>query len=126
MTTQMHSAMTAHQRMAALSELLPADGGSAGGWRARFSWLARRRKLNGLAAVPDRYRLQFLLFADEAMPGREVTDVAAMAGRLADRTRPPARLLARLPEHGELDEWFRERSDQIRRDLGDLLEAEAR
>ena len=49
-----------------------------------------------------------------------------MAGRLADRTRPPKRLLARLPDTTGLDAWFRDRSDQIKTTLDGLLEAETR
>lgn len=120
--------MTAHQRMAALSDLLPDTGTSRRGRFAKFAWLPRfsRRRPHGLESVPERYRLQFLLFADAAMPGRAEADVAAMAGRLADRTRPPKRLLAQLPETAGLDRWFRDRSDDIRATLAELLEAGTR
>lgn len=117
--------MTAHMRMAALSDHLPADRPARHGWRARLPRFSRRRP-HGLASIPDRYRLQFLLLADAAMPGAAEADVAAMAGRLAGQVRIPARLLAKLPETADLDRWFRDRSDQIKRDLGDLLEAETR
>lgn len=125
--TALHAPMSAHQRMAALSDLLPDAGTSRPGWRAwlRFSWLPWRRP-QGLAAIPERYRLQFLLLADAAMPGRAEADVAAMADTLAGRVKIPARLLAKLPDHGDLDHWFRDRADQIQAHLGELLEAETR
>jgi hypothetical protein len=116
--------MTAHQRMAALSELLPDTGTSRRGWRAwlpRLSW----HKPRGLEAVPERYRLQFLLLADAAMRGRPEAEVAAMAGQLAERTRPPKRLVAKLPDAAPLDGWFRDRTDQIRTTLAELLEGES-
>lgn len=123
MTAQMP--MTAHQRMATLSDLLPDTDSARRGWRAWLPRLSRRRP-RGLEAIPERYRLQFLLLADAAMPGRAEADVAAMAGRLADRTRPPARLLAQLPDTTGLDRWFKDRTEQIRATLADLLEAGTR
>lgn len=117
--------MTAHMRMAALSEHLPADRPARHGWRARLPHFPRHRP-HGLASIPDRYRLQFLLLADAAMPGAAEADVAAMAGRLADRVRIPARLLAKLPETADLDRWFRDSCDRIKASLNELLEAEAR
>jgi hypothetical protein len=126
MTAQMP--MAAHMRMAELSELLPETSPA----RPQSAWLGRlarllpsRRRLCGLAAIPERYRLQFLLLADAAMPGRPEADVAAMADALADRTRPPKRLLAQLPETTGLDRWFKDRTDQIKATLAELLEAEA-
>lgn len=118
-------AMTAHMRMAALSEHLPADRSPRRGWRAWLPRLSRRRP-HGLAAIPERYRLQFLLLADAAMPGAAEADVAAMAGRLADQVRIPKRLLAKLPETADLDRWFRDSCDHIKAVLGELVEAEAR
>jgi hypothetical protein len=116
--------MTAHQRMAALSDFLPEAGSPRRGWRAWVPRLSCRRP-RGLAAIPERYRLQFLLLADAQMPGRAEADVAAMADALADRSRPPKRLLAQLPETTGLDRWFKDRTDQIKATLADLLEAEA-
>lgn len=116
-------AMTAHQRMAALSDLLPETGMPRRGWRALMPRFSRRPR--GLAAIPERYRLQFLLLADAAMPGSPQAEVAAMAGRLADRVKVPGRLAARR-DTGDLDAWFKNRTDQIRATLAGLLEAEAR
>jgi hypothetical protein len=125
MTARIDGAMAANLRLAALSDLLPQGGAVPRGWRAlavRFS----RRRPRGLEAIPERYRLQFLVFAADAMPGRTPADVAAMADRLADRTRIPARLLAKLPDTAGLDEWFRGSCEQITWRLSELLEAEAR
>jgi hypothetical protein len=123
MTTQQHGAMAANQRLATLSDLLPDTASPRHGWRALIARFSRRRP-RGLAAIPERYRLQFLVLAAEAMPGRPQADVAAMAGRLADRTRIPARLLAKLPDHAEMDEWFRDSCERITGCLGELLEKE--
>lgn len=118
--------MGANQRLAALSELLPHDPVPSRGWRARFSWFSRfsRRRPRGLAAIPERYRLQFLVLAADAMPGRAPEDVAAMAGRLAGSVKIPGRLLAKLPDTTDLDKWFRDSCDQIKGCLEGLLEAQ--
>ncbi len=118
-------AMAANMRLASLSDLLPATGTAPRGWRAVLSRLSPRRP-RGLAAIPERYRLQFLVLAADSMPGRSPADVAAMADALADRTKIPARLAARLPETAGLDEWFRDSSGRITATLGELLEAETR
>ena len=125
MTTQLDGAMAANQRLAALSDLLPDAGSPRRGWRA-FTARFTRRRPRGLAAIPERYRLQFLVLAAEAMPGRPQADVAAMADRLADRTKIPARLLAKLPDTTGLDGWFRDSCERITTTLGELLEAETR
>lgn len=124
----MQAPMSAHKRMAELSDLLPgapAAGRKRPKWLRRLGALVPRRRPHGLEGIPERYRLQFLLLADAAMPGRPEADVRAMADRLADRTRPPARLVAQLPETAGLDEWFRDGTEQIRATLAGLLEAEA-
>jgi hypothetical protein len=122
--TTFEAAIAQSARLAALSEFLPETGPARPGWRA---WLPRfsRRRPHGLEAIPERYRLQFLLLASDAMPGRPEADVAAMAGRLADETRIPKRLLARLPDTDGLDRWFRGECEQITERLGKLVEAEA-
>lgn len=125
MTAQIDGAMAANMKLATLSDLLPDTGSPRRGWRAILSRFSRRRP-RGLAAIPERYRLQFLVFADGAMPGRPQADVAAMAGQLADQTKIPARLLAKLPDHAELDEWFRDSCSRITGCLAELLEAETR
>jgi hypothetical protein len=117
--------MAANLRLAALSDLLPTGGSPPRGWRAFAARFSRRRP-RGLAAIPERYRLQFLVLASDAMPGRTPDEVAAMADRLADRTRIPARLLARLPDTADLDRWFRDSCERITGCLSELLEAEAR
>lgn len=91
---------------AALSDLLPP--GTA------------RRRPRGLARIPERYRLQFLLLAASRMPGKPEAEVAAVADRLAGRTRIPARLLDRTDE---LDEWFRGQAQRIAARLDTLLAA---
>lgn len=122
------AAIAQSARLAELDGLLPETAPA----RQRPAWLRRaallvpfRRRPHGLEAIPERYRLQFLVLARDAMPGRDLADVAAMAGRLADETRIPARLLAKLPDHADLDRWFRDRSDKITATLAELLEAEA-
>lgn len=117
--------MAANMRLATLSDLLPDTGSAPRGWRAFTARFSRKRP-RGLEAIPERYRLQFLVLADRAMPGGAQADVAAMADRLADRTRIPARLLAKLPDTADLDEWFRDSCERITTTLGELLEAEAR
>ena len=114
--TTFEAAISQSARLAALDELLPAAGTPRHGWLARFS-----RRPRGLEAIPERYRLQFLVFAREAMPGRPAAEVRAAADRLADGTRIPARLLAKLPEHSPLDAWFRSRTDEIQARLDDLI-----
>lgn len=117
--------MAANMKLASLSDLLPDAGTTPRGWRAFLSRFSRRRP-RGLAAIPERYRLQFLVLTAEAMPGRSQAHVAAMTDRLADRTKIPARLLAKLPDHQELDVWFRDSCERITTTLGELLEAETR
>lgn len=121
MTTQLDGAMAANLRLAALSDLLPDTSPPRRGWRALASRFSRRRP-RGLASVPERYRLQFLVLAADAMPGRTPAEVAAMADRLADRTRIPARLLAKLPDTTDLDKWFRDSCERITDTLTELLE----
>jgi hypothetical protein len=113
--------MAANLRLAALSDLLPDTGPPRRGWRAVAARFSRRRP-RGLAAIPERYRLQFLVLASDAMPGRSPAEVAAMADRLAGATRIPARLLARLPDTTDLDRWFRDSCERITATLTELLE----
>jgi hypothetical protein len=100
---------------AAASGLLPQDG-----LRRRLPW--RRRRPQGLAGIPERYRLQFLLLAADRAPGRPPAEVAAAADRLAAAVRVPRRLLAQLPRADGLDAWFREHAEAIRA-LADELAA---
>jgi hypothetical protein len=76
------------------------------------AWLGWRRRLRGLEAVPERYRLQFLLLASSRLPGGSPEDVAGLAGRLAARVRIPAALL-KLENPDRLDAWFRDHRDGI-------------
>jgi hypothetical protein len=117
--------MAANMRLASLSDLLPATGPAPRGWRAILSRFSPRHP-HGLAAIPERYRLQFLVLAADSMPGRTPADVAKLADVLADRTKIPPRLIAKLPETAGLDEWFRDSCGRITTTLGELLEAEAR
>lgn len=121
--TTFETAMAQSARLAALSDLLPDTGMPSHGWRARFSWLTRlsRRRPRGLEAIPERYRLQFLVLAADALPGRAPEDVAAMAGRLADSVRIPGRLLAQLPDTDGLDRWFKSEAEAIAGRLDGLL-----
>jgi hypothetical protein len=120
-----HDQMTAGLRMAALSDLLPATTPARPGrWRARLprlAWFTRRP--GGLESVPERYRLQFLLLASDALPAGDPADIAVLAGRLAGRVTIPGRLLGDTPA---MDAWFRDRTGRIQASLGELLEAEAR
>lgn len=103
--------------LAALSDLLPAAP-------KRRRWLRwpRRRPAKGLAGIPERYRLQFLLLAAERMPGRAPEEVSALAGRLAQRFQPPPPLVAALAtETGPLDEWFRDRAEAVVAELDRLV-----
>jgi hypothetical protein len=124
MTAQIDGGMAANLRLATLDDLLPAAGTPRHGWRALASRFSRRRP-RGLAAIPERYRLQFLVLADGAMPGRPAAEVVAMADRLADRTQIPVRLLVKLPDTTDLDRWFRDSCERITGCLSELLEAEA-
>lgn len=108
--------------VAALSDLLPPDTSPGRRWLA---WIPRprRRRLAGLAAIPERYRLQFLLLAADRLPGHPADEVTALAGRLADATPVPGRLVAQLPRTDALDQWFKDRREDIMAALDDLLAA---
>lgn len=119
--TTFETAMGANQRLAALSDLLPDAGDPPRrGWRA-LAWRLRRKRPSGLESVPERYRLQFLVLAADAMPGAAPEDVAALAGRLADATKIPGRLLAKLPDTDGLDRWFKSEAEAIAARLDGLL-----
>ena len=122
--TTFEGAIAQSRRLAELDELLPAAGTPRHGWRAFLSRFSRRRP-RGLESIPERYRLQFLLLAADAMTGRPPGDVAMMAGRLADATRIPVRLLAKLPDHGPLDAWFKGEAEAIAARLDGLLDGAA-
>lgn len=113
----------ARRKMAELSDLLPAEAFPAPRPRL-LRWLPRRKRAaKGLAAIPERYRLQFLLLAAERLSGRPAAEVAGLADELADRTRIPAGLLRQLPETTELDAWFREQVPVLREHLEALTAA---
>lgn len=65
----------------------------------------------GLLAVPERYRLQFLLLAAGRLPRAGEVVIARTAARLAERTAIPPELLD--GHAAELDAWFREHAAQI-------------
>lgn len=121
--TTFQAAIEQSARLAALDDLLPEAGTPRCGWRALLPRFSRRRP-RGLESVPERYRLQFLLLASDAMPGAAPEAVGVMAGRLADQTRIPRRLLAKLPDADGLDAWFRDECEHIKARLDGLLEAE--
>lgn len=98
--------------MAALSDLLPPDAPPVR--RVRWLRLPRSRRVSGLERIPERYRLQFLLLAADAAKGRPPAEVAALAGRVADRVTVPPGLLAQFAaDTRPLDAWFRSQSDRI-------------
>lgn len=94
--------------IAELSDLIPHDRDSPAGRFPRLGRLFRRRRALGLEAVPERYRLQFLILASERMPGRAPAEVAQAAGRLAEAVRAPRGL-----DTGETDAWFRANAGRI-------------
>ena len=104
--------------VAALADLLPAGTPLRRPWWLR--WLRPARPA-GLEAVPERYRLQFLLLAAERLPGdADPRLLGEVAAGLAERTaaRIPGRLLAAHPD--DLDRWFKDHADAIRDDLDAL------
>jgi hypothetical protein len=98
--------------VAALADLLPAgERPQRRLSRVRLPFL-RPAAPRGLEAVPERYRLQLILMAADALPGAAPAAQGAAAAMLAERTRSriPARLLGRTDE---LDVWFKQHADEI-------------
>lgn len=91
--------------VARLSDLLPAED-----------------EVTGLARIPERYRLQFVLLAADRLRGRPGAEVTALADRLADLVEIPPDLLAEFDaDTRALDGWFRAALPQFRDLLGELV-----
>jgi hypothetical protein len=101
------------REMAALSDFLP-DAPPPRPRRMRLLRL-RSRRVAGLEAIPERYRLQFLMLASDRLPGAAPAEVTALADRVASRVQVPARLLAEFDSDTRpLDAWFRAQAPRIR------------
>ena len=105
--------MTTHQDLAMLSAVLPDTA-----WKRPRLFRVRSR---GIEGVPERYRLQFAALAAERLPGFPPADAVDLASKLADRVKPPRRLLAGMPDrHEPLDAWYRDQVPAIEAHLDDL------
>jgi len=104
--------MASRAQVAGLADLLPTSERPQRRLSRFRLPFARPRAPRGLEAVPERYRLQLILMAADAMPGKDPSAQGAVAAELAERVRAmiPARLLG---DTDDLDVWFKERADFI-------------
>lgn len=106
--------MATRAQLAEAADMLPAFAPQRRLSRIRLPFI--RPRAQGLAGLPERYRLQMLMLAAERMPGESAEAVAAAGAELADRTRRriPAALLGAHFE--DLDPWFRDHAESIAAD----------
>lgn len=110
--------MASRLQVAALADLLPA-GERPQRRLSRFRLpFTRPRALRGLEAVPERYRLQLVLMAADAMPGAAPGEQARAAAELAERVR--GRIPARITGTDGRDAWFRQHAEEIAAMAADL------
>ena len=104
--------LTLDQHVSRLSGLVPRDqAGKMARIRRRLPW---RKPADGLTAIPERYRLEFLrLAAAQLRQGSEGAEIRALADRMADGVTVPKRL-AKQSDPRPLDAWFRAQAPRIK------------